>query len=188
MKKSIPFALAAMLAFSLAAEEEKPANEQIKQPESVEKADSTVWPAYFAVSQWPRSVDVVGLRLTIPFSTAQESVTGLDVGLWGKSVYFEGIQLNVLRNDVTDGGTGIQVGIYNSVGSDELMGIQAGLWNEALSLGGVQVGLVNVVGEARGFQIGLVNRAETFYGYQVGLINVIRDAEVRFCPFVNIGF
>ncbi len=187
MKKLLPFALSAMLAFPLVAQDEASAGEA-RAPESAPRAESSVWPAYIAVSQWPRSADVVGLRLTIPFSTAQENVTGLDVGLWGRSLYFEGIQLNLLRNDVADGGAGIQVGLYNSVGSDELLGVQVGLWNEALSLGGVQVGLVNVVGEARGFQVGLINRAETLRGYQVGLVNVIRDAEVRFFPLVNVGF
>ena len=103
-------------------------------------------------------------------------------------MYFEGIQLNVLRNDVVDGASGIQVGIYNSVGRGDLFGVQAGLWNEALSFRGVQAGLVNVVGEGRGVQVGLINRAETFYGYQVGLVNIIRDAELQFFPIVNIGF
>lgn len=191
MKKLMSFALTAMLAIPLLAQEQnKDAAANTKNdPEAVaEKPASQVWPAYLAVSQWPRSADVIGLRLTIPFSTSQESVTGLDLGLWGHSIYFEGIQINVLRNDVTDGGTGFQIGLYNSVGSDELLGLQVGLWNEAMSLGGLQVGLVNVVGEARGLQVGIINRAETFYGYQVGLINIIRDAELRFFPLVNIGF
>ena len=53
---------------------------------------------------------------------------------------------------------------------------------------GVQLGLVNLGGEMQGFQFGLINRCETMHGYQVGLINVIRDAELQFCPVVNIGF
>ena len=47
---------------------------------------------------------------------------------------------------------------------------------------------MNVSGETEGFQVGLVNRAETMHGYQIGLINVIRDAELQFCPVLNIGF
>lgn len=152
------------------------------------KPESSVWPAFFAISEFPAATDVVGLRLTIPFSTKQENVTGIDLGLWGRSLYFEGIQLNLLRNDVKDKAAGFQVGLYNSVSSGELFGIQAGLWNEANSLRGVQVGLVNVSGTTEGFQIGLINRAETMHGYQVGLINVIRDAEIQFFPLVNIGF
>ena len=191
MKNLLTFALTAMLVAPLCAQEEgaasKPAENKPKAAAAA-REDLPVWPAYIAVGQWPRAIDVVGLRLTIPFSTSQESVTGIDLGFWGKSRYFEGIQLNVLRNDVSDGGTGVQVGLYNSTGSDELLGFQVGLWNEALSLGGIQAGLVNVVGEARGFQIGLINRAESLYGYQVGLVNVIRDAEFRFLPLVNFGF
>ena len=53
---------------------------------------------------------------------------------------------------------------------------------------GAQVGLVNHSGETEGFQVGIINRAETLHGYQIGLINVIRDAELQFCPIVNIGF
>ena len=41
---------------------------------------------------------------------------------------------------------------------------------------------------AQGFQVGVINRAEEMYGFQVGVINVIRDAELTFCPLVNIGF
>ena len=82
----------------------------------------------------------------------------------------------------------MQVGIYNTVGGGDLLGFQAGLWNEANSMRGAQVGLINVCGETEGFQVGIINRTETMYGYQVGIINIIRDAELQFCPIVNIGF
>ena len=191
MKNLLTFALTAMLAAPLCAQEQESNENQPETAQTLEtetRADIRVWPAYFAVCQWPRTVDVTGLRLTIPFSTSQEGVTGLDIGLWGKSVYFEGVQANILRNNVLDSGTGVQIGIYNSVGNDDLFGVQVGLLNEALGLCGVQAGLVNLAGEASGFQVGVINRAETLYGYQVGLINIIRDAEVRFCPLINIGF
>ena len=176
-------ALAAPLLAQEAAKDEKPA-----QAQESRRATNAVWPAFFAVSEFPANPDVVGLRLTIPFSTRQEGVTGLDLGFWGRSTYFEGIQVNILRNDVKDRCAGFQVGLYNSIGSGEMLGLQVGLWNEANALRGFQVGLVNVSGETQGLQVGLVNRAETMYGYQVGLINVIRDAELQFCPIVNIGF
>lgn len=193
MKKSLPVLLCAMLVAPAFAQEaaspDAPKDVTLAgSSASSTKAQKTVWPAFFALSQWPRTADVVGLRLTIPFSSAQENVTGLDLGFWGKSIYFEGLQVNVLRNHVIDGAAGFQVGIYNTVGSGELLGLQVGLWNEALAMSGAQVGLVNVAGEARGFQVGIINRAETMTGYQVGVINIIRDAELRFCPLVNIGF
>ena len=115
-------------------------------------------------------------------------MTGIDLGLWGRTLTFEGLMLNILRNDVKDDLSGFQVGLYNSVGGGDLFGIQAGLWNEAGHMRGIQAGLVNVACEARGFQVGLINRSETMYGYQVGLINIIRDAELQFCPVLNIGF
>ena len=152
------------------------------------KRESAMWPAFFAVSEFPASPDVVGLRLTIPFSTVQENVTGIDLGLWGRCLYFQGFQVNVLRNDVKDDMSGFQLGLYNSVGGGQLLGLQAGLFNEANSMRGAQIGLVNLGGEVQGFQVGLINRCETMYGYQLGLINVIRDNELQFCPILNIGW
>lgn len=190
MKKLICLSAFAIASVSLFAQEvaQSAQSAQSAPAKAERREESAVWPAFLAIYQWPRSADVAGLRLTIPFSTSQENVTGIDVGFWGRSLYFEGIQVNVLRNDVVDGAAGIQVGIYNSVGRGDLFGVQAGLWNEALSFRGIQAGLVNLVGEGRGVQIGLINRAETFYGYQVGLVNIIRDAELQFFPIVNIGF
>jgi hypothetical protein len=147
-----------------------------------------LWPAFIAVCEFPETPDLVGLRLTIPFSTKQENVTGLDVGFWGRSEYFEGIQVNALRNDVRDSCAGIQVGCYNSVARGDLFGIQVGLWNESMSHRGIQFGLVNVSGDSQGFQIGIINRSETMYGFQLGAINIIRDAEFQFMPILNIGF
>lgn len=186
--KRLVLSLASVLsAASLFAQEAAKA-EQPAQQQETRRAQNAVWPAFCAIGEYPANPDVVGLRLTIPFSTQQESVTGLDLGLWGRSTYFEGIQLNLFRSDVKDRCAGFQIGCYNSIGSGEMLGLQAGLWNEANSLRGFQVGLVNVSGETEGFQVGLVNRAETMRGYQVGLINVIRDAELQFCPILNVGF
>ena len=188
MKKLIFWSALAVSTVPLFAQDAAKHDEKPAQAQEARRTASTVWPAYFAVCEWPANPDVVGLRLTIPFSTEQENVTGLDLGFWGRSISFEGIQLNLFRNDVKDRCAGFQVGCYNSIGSGEMMGLQVGLWNEANALRGFQVGLVNVSGETEGFQVGLVNRAETMHGYQVGLINVIRDAELQFFPLVNIGF
>ena len=147
-----------------------------------------LWPAFIAIWDFPETLDLVGLRITVPCSTKQENVTGLDVGLWGRSEYFEGIQLNALRNDVKDSCAGIQVGCYNSVARGDLFGIQVGLWNESLSYRGVQFGVINVSGDSQGFQVGIINRSETMYGFQLGAINIIRDAEFQFMPILNIGF
>jgi hypothetical protein len=148
-------------------------------------AERVHWPVWFAFND-TEDMDVVGLRLNLP-SGQCEQVTGLDFGLIGRSQYFSGIQINLLRNDVKDTLNGWQIGGYNSVGLGDSIGLQVGLWNEAGSLSGFQVGLVNLVDYANGFQVGLVNRAEDFHGYQLGLINVIRGSEVPFCPIINIG-
>ena len=188
MKKLTSLALVAAVAFPVFAQEPENKDEVKNTPREERKRESNVWPSFFAVSEFPASPDVIGLRLTIPFSTVQENITGIDLGLWGRSLYFQGFQVNVLRNDVKDDMSGFQVGLYNSVGGGQLLGLQAGLFNEANSMRGAQIGLVNLGGEVQGFQVGLINRCETMYGYQLGLINVIRDNELQFCPILNIGW
>lgn len=146
------------------------------------------WPCVVAVSEWPAAPEVTGLRLTIPFSTKQETVTGFDLGLWGRCRDFEGLAVSVLRNDVKDTLAGVQLGLYNSANRADLFCAQVGLFNETQSFRGFQCGLVNKSGDGSGFQLGIINVTESFYGYQLGIINVIRDSEVPFLPIANIGF
>ena len=188
MKKLFSLALAAAVTIPLFAQEEEKSSDAATQASAERKRESAVWPAFVAICEFPASPDVMGLRLAIPFSTVQENITGVDIGLWGRALYFQGFQFNVLRNDVKDNMAGFQVGLYNTIGNGQMMGFQAGLFNEADSLRGVQVGLINLGGEVQGLQVGLINRSETMAGYQIGLINVIRDAELEFCPIVNIGW
>ncbi len=193
MKKMLSLAAVAALTLSVYAqdaieEEVEDTGDEFALPEESPRKQVAPWPAFFAVCELPETPDLVGVRLTIPYSTKQESVTGFDIGLWGRTRYFEGGMFNILRNDVKDQLSGVQCGVYNSATQADLFGVQAGLWNEAGSLRGVQGGLVNIVGQMQGVQIGIINRAEELYGFQIGLVNVIRDAEVPFCPIVNIGF
>ncbi len=153
---------------------------------SAKTADKATWPVWMAFNS-TKDVDVVGLRLTLPYGKC-DSVTGFDLGLYGSCRYFEGLQLNILRNEAEDVMAGFQVGIYNSVGRGDLTGLQVGLFNEAGTLCGFQVGIINIASQIQGVQVGLINRAETAYGFQVGGVNVIRDSDLAFCPIVNIGF
>ena len=188
MNKVLTFAMSVALALPLVAQETAAKADDAAQPREERRRESNVWPAFIAISEYPDAYDVVGLRLTIPFSTRQENVTGIDLGLWGRTLTFEGLMLNILRNDVKDQLTGVQVGLYNSAAQADMLGVQAGLWNEVGSIRGAQGGLVNIAGQIQGVQIGLINRAEELYGFQVGIVNVIRDAELAFCPIVNVGF
>jgi hypothetical protein len=149
-------------------------------------AEKVRWPVWFAFND-TEDVDVVGLRLNLP-SGQCEQVTGLDLGIIGVSQYYNGIQINLWRNAVTDELAGWQIGIYNSAGVGDALGLQTGFWNEAGSLYGVQVGLVNLSDYAEGLQIGLINRVEVMHGYQIGLVNIIRSSTVPFCPIVNLSF
>ncbi|MGN0847903.1 MAG: LA_2272 family surface repeat-containing protein [Kiritimatiellia bacterium] len=153
---------------------------------SAKSSTKAAWPVWLAFNS-TKNIDVVGLRLTLPYGKC-ESVTGFDLGVYGSCRYFEGLQVNILRNEAEDIMAGIQLGVYNSAGRADLTGVQVGLFNEARSLRGIQFGLINIAEQVQGFQVGLVNRAETAYGFQVGGVNVIRDSELAFCPIVNIGF
>lgn len=149
-------------------------------------AENVRWPVWFAFND-EEDVDIIGLRINL-FSGQCDQMTGLDLGFIGHSTTYNGLQLNLLRNDVTDVLAGWQIGLYNSCGRGDALGLQTGLWNESGAVYGAQLGLVNVAEYAEGVQIGLINRAEDMHGYQFGLINVIRGGDVPFCPIINIGF
>lgn len=187
MKKLVLVAMIAAVAAQIQVRADEP-SEKKPVAESSKTGEYALWPAFFAMSEWPETPDLIGLRLSIPYSSKQECVTGIDLGLWGRCKDFEGLGLSIIRNDVKDTFGGVQIGLYNSVGRGDLFCVQAGLWNEAFSFRGAQVGLINVAGEGDGIQIGLINRAETLYGFQIGLVNVIRDAELPVFFGCNIGF
>jgi len=159
-----------------------PAAATVVQP-APEKASWPMWLAFNSADD----IDIVGLRLTLPYGEC-ESVTGFDLGIYGRCRYMEGLQANILRNEALDVMAGIQAGIYNTAGRADLVGFQLGLWNEARSISGAQVGIINVADSVNGIQIGLINRAESMYGFQVGGVNVIRESELAFFPVVNVGF
>ena len=184
MKKTL-MALCAVLACAVVFAQEAapaPASAAAQAPE-MRKAPWPVWLAFNST----KNIDVVGLRLTLPYGEC-EGVTGVDLGFYGRCRYFEGFQLNILRNEALDVMAGVQLGIYNSAGRADLSGLQVGLWNEARSMRGVQVGLINVADTVEGFQVGLINRAESMYGAQLGGVNVIRESDLTFFPIMNIGF
>ena len=131
MKNLFSLALVAAIAMPAFAQEEEKSAEATPQAQVERKRASVAGPTFFAVSEFPASQDVTGLRLTIPFSTKQENVTGIDLGLWGRALYFQGFQINILRNDVKDDMSGFQCGLYNSIGNGQLLGLQVGLFNEA---------------------------------------------------------
>ena len=150
MKKTL-MALCAVLACAVVSAQEAapaPAPVVAKAPDT--KAPWPVWLAFNSIED----IDVIGLRLTLPYGEC-ESVTGFDLGVYGRCRYFEGLQANILRNEALDIMAGIQAGVYNSAGRADLTGLQVGLWNEARSMRGLQLGIINVADTVQGFQIGL---------------------------------
>ena len=184
MKKVLTALCLALACSSVMAQEAAPAPAAAKAPAA--SADKAPWPVWLAFNS-AEDIDVVGLRMTLPYGKC-ESVTGFDLGIYGTSRYFEGLQVNILRNEVKDIMAGAQVGVYNSTGRADLFGVQVGLFNEARTIRGVQLGIINLADSLNGVQVGLINRAETAYGFQVGGVNVIRESDLAFCPIVNIGF
>lgn len=150
------------------------------------KAEKAPWPVWLAFNS-TKNIDLIGFRFTVPYG-ACEGVTGFDLGIFGRCRYMEGFQLNLLRNEAEDVLAGGQAGIYNTAGRADVLGVQLGLWNEALSIRGVQAGVINIANAVTGFQVGLINRSESLYGVQIGVVNVIREGEWPFLPIVNIGF
>ena len=148
--------------------------------------EQPAWPIWLAFNS-TKDIDVIAMRIPVPYGDC-EGVTGFDLGCFGRCRFFEGFQLNILRNDAKDTLAGFQVGIYNSCGRADILGVQVGLWNEARVIKGCQVGLINITDAGSGFQLGIINRAETFYGFQGGAVNVIRENEFAFLPVFNVGF
>lgn len=190
MKKILMFACAVLACAAVSAQEAAPAaapaaastpDQVVVKPET--KASWPVWLAFNSAED----IDIVGLRLTLPYGKC-EGVTGFDLGIYGSSRYFEGLQFNILRNEVKDVMAGIQIGVYNSARRADCVGLQIGLFNEVSSMHGFQVGIINIAEQVEGFQVGLINRAESIYGFQVGGVNAIRDSDLAFFPIINVGF
>ena len=167
-------------------ESEKTPESQTAQQSAPKKLEKASWPVWLSFNS-TRNIDVVGFRITFPYG-ACEGVSGFDLGVFGRCRYMEGFQLNLLRNEAEDVLAGFQCGIYNTAGRADVLGLQAGLWNEAQSIRGVQAGVINIANAVTGFQIGLINRSESLYGVQIGAVNVIREGEWPFMPVINIGF
>ena len=182
--KKILIALCALIAFTASfAQDAEPASASVPTARSTTTAP---WPIWLAFNN-TKNIDVIGFRFTLPYGQC-ESVTGFDLGVYGRCRYAEGLQVNILRNEAEDILSGIQVGCYNTAGRADLCGLQVGLFNEVRSICGAQVGIINLAESVQGFQVGLINRADSAYGFQVGGVNVIRESEIAFCPIVNVGF
>lgn len=184
MKKLLIAMCVALSCAAVTAQEKATAAAQ--QPQASVAKEQPPWPVWVAFNS-TKNIDVVGARFTFPYG-ACESVTGFDIGLFGRCLYFEGLQLNIVRNEAKDILSGIQIGLYNTAGRADLLGIQIGLWNETSSFKGCQVGLVNLTENGSGVQLGLINRAESFYGFQGGAVNIIRENDFAFLPILNVGW
>ena len=106
MKKVLTALCLALACSSVMAQEAAPAPAAAKAPAA--SADKAPWPVWLAFNS-AEDIDVVGLRMTLPYGKC-ESVTGFDLGIYGTSRYFEGLQVNILRNEAKDILSGFQGG------------------------------------------------------------------------------
>jgi hypothetical protein len=69
---------------------------------------------------------------------------------------------------------GVQLALVNNSPFTTVWGVQAGLYNKALTVNGLQIGLINV--------------ADNLHGIQIGLANFNHTGLFAFAPILNIGF
>lgn len=112
--------------------------------------------------------EVAALRISYPYGS-NPSITGLDIGTWGRSDRAWGLQINLLANEVDEKFGGAQLAICNLV--EDATGIQIGFWNSATMLAGIQGGVLNYSENADFLQVGLGNSATTMLGLQLGAWN-----------------
>jgi hypothetical protein len=133
----------------------------------------------------PEDVDVFGLKLNLPYGH-NRYVTGIDLGVVGGAERCEAIQVN-LFNVVPDRAAGVSVGLFNLMGSTE--GVHCALINsmseEAM---GLQVAILNNARRVTGLQVGVVNRCDSLLGIQIGLANIAMDAPMPFTVLINAAF
>ena len=87
MKKviiGVCIALATVAAFA----QEQAADGAVQQPKPA--SEKAAWPVWVTFNS-TRDIDVIGLRMTLPYGSC-ESITGFDIGFFGRCRYFEGAQ------------------------------------------------------------------------------------------------
>ena len=139
-------------------------------------------PAGFELQLVPEKTPVFGFRLNLPGSV-NDTVAGLDFGIYSEAETFSGIRLNVFSGSKTLNGVAVA---FMDV-SEEVRGVQIGGLNLALhEVRGAQIGLLNFTYSLRGVQIGILNFAEYLHGVQIGLFNVTESS--GFSPLLRVAF
>ena len=137
------------------------------------------------VQLFSEQTPVIGLRLNV-LKSANESVTGFDLGIASQAGSMKAIQVNLV-NLVDNEFDGVGIGLFNQCGS--VAGIQAGLFNNVThDLSGFQIGLFNSADDVAGIQVGLLNHTVSMRGLQIGVVNLIDDGPVGFFPILNGAF
>lgn len=92
-------------------------------------------------------------------------------------------------NDIREGGNGFQLAAGCNLSGTYFNGAQLAAVNVASQdLTGMQIGLYNSCGSVLGFQLGLVNHAKNLAGLQLGLLNLVESSAMDAFPLVRIGW
>lgn len=98
-----------------------------------------------------------------------DTVKGLELGLGGKTGTVNGVQLELIKGDVSDI-IGLQAGIF--LRASKIIGIQSGIVGFTDDITGAQLNFVNFSsGQVKGVQAGIYNQANNVTGLQLGFVN-----------------
>ena len=108
-----------------------------------------------------KEVTIFGLKLNL-FNGENDRVRGLDLGVFGGSGDFVGVQVNV-ANYVQWKTVGLRIGAIND--AKDATGLAVGVVNLTDGLTeGVEIGAVNIGGDVLGLQVGVVNYCHRWWG------------------------
>jgi hypothetical protein len=134
----------------------------------------------------------IQLALVTPVQLFSEddAVTGLRFNfLYGRNVFFTGLDLGLVNHTTEGISKGLQYGLVG-LADEDFMGWQDNMVNVVNgNFEGFQSALVDYAYSANGLQLAIVNYAGSMKGLQIGLVNIIREGGAfPVFPIVNWSF
>jgi hypothetical protein len=144
---------------------------------------------------WGQHKSVYGLDAGVVNETKGE-MAGVQVGVANfndGSTTGAGLQFGAIGNFNTNKANiiGVQAGLINSNKAESSvygLGLAAANITPYTKVVGVQAGIWNQAGSVYGFQIGLINSTQTLHGLQIGLLNFNVHGLFAVAPILNADF
>ena len=148
---------------------------------------------------WGRQRDLYGLDVGVLGNITDETFVGIGISgllnLTGGTTTILGLQLaglaNINTNKTQIYGLQATLGINSNTASSSIVGLQiAPIANLSpyMNIYGIQAGIYNRALSVYGFQIGVVNVVKNLHGIQIGLLNFNEGGLFFVAPVLNIGF